>query len=134
MNVFTFSGNIGRDAEVREVGQGKVAGFSVAVKAGMGKNEQTVWVDCSIWGKRAEGGLPQYLTKGQQVVVSGELSTREHNGKTYLQCRVSELSLVGGRTTDAQPQGYQQAPQQQAPQGGGDPYINDIPFARALNI
>lgn len=134
MNVFTFSGRIGQDAAVREVGQGKVAGFSVAVKAGMGKNEQTLWVDCSIWGKRAEGGLPQYLLKGQQVVVSGELSTREHNGKTYMQCRVSELSLVGGQTTDAQPQGYQQAPAQPQQQGGGDPFIDDIPFSRAPNI
>lgn len=119
MNVFTFSGNLGRDAEVRQAGQQSVCGFSVAVKAGHGEREQTLWLDCSIWGKRAEGGLPAYLTKGQQVVVSGELSTREHEGKTYLSCNVREISLVGGASVSpSQPQqgGYQQ-PQQQ-PQGG----------------
>ncbi len=115
MNVFSFTGHLGRDAEVRQAGNSTVCGFSVAVTSGYGDNQQTVWVSCNLWGKRAEGQLPQYLVKGQKVAISGELSTREHEGKTYLQVRVDQLDLIGQReqqTAPPQQQGYQQAPQQ----------------------
>lgn len=120
MNVFTASGNIGRDAEVRNAGGTSVAGFSLAVKSGYGDKAQTVWVDCSIWGKQAESGLVQYLKKGQFVVVTGELGTREHEGKTYVTLRVNNVTLGGKQDAQKtaqgqQQQGYQQ-PQQQHPQ------------------
>lgn len=122
MNVFTFSGNLGRDVKTNNVNGTAVANFVVAVKSGFGDNEQTVWTDCALWGKRAEGGLIQYLTKGQQVVVSGEMGTREYQAddgsmRTVITCRVNDISLVGGRS-DAQPaqQGYQQPQQQAQPQ------------------
>ena len=124
MNVFTASGNIGRDAEVRSAGGTSVAGFSLAVKSGYGDKAQTVWVDCSLWGKQAESGLVQYLKKGQFVVVTGELGTREHEGKTYVTLRVSNVTLGGKQDAQKsaqgqqQQQGYQQ-PQQQQPQQNG---------------
>jgi single-strand DNA-binding protein len=102
MNLYILTGNLGSDAEVRSTPDGtSVCSFSVAVKSGYGDKAKTIWVDCSIWGKRAEGGLPQYLVKGSQVAVSGELSTREYEGKTYLSVRVGEIDLVGGRPGDA---------------------------------
>ena len=125
MNVFTASGNIGRDAEVRSAGGTSVAGFSLAVKSGYGEKAQTVWVDCSIWGKQAESGLVQYLKKGQFVVVTGELGTREHEGKTYITLRVNNVTLGGKQDAQKsaqgqqmQQQGYQQQ-QQQRPQQNG---------------
>ncbi len=48
MNVLTVSGNIGRDAEVRNAGGTAVAGFSLAMKSGYGDKAQTIWLDCSI--------------------------------------------------------------------------------------
>lgn len=123
MNVFTASGNIGRDAEVRNAGGTSVAGFSLAVKSGYGDKAQTVWVDCSLWGKQAESGLVQYLKKGQFVVVTGELGTREHEGKTYVTLRVSNVTLGGKqdaqKSSQGQQQGYQQQPQQQRQQQNG---------------
>lgn len=154
MNVFTASGNIGRDAEVRNAGGTSVAGFSLAVKSGYGDKAQTVWVDCSLWGKQAESGLVQYLKKGQFVVVTGELGTREHEGKTYVTLRVSNVTLGGKQDAQKsaqgqqmQQQGYQQPQQQrpqqngyaqasggmqrpqQQPQGGYQDFDQDIPFA-----
>src|SRR5690554_3846076 len=134
MNVLSLTGNLGRDAEVRQAGSSTVCGFPVAMTAGYGDKKQTIWIDCSIWGRQAEGALPGYLTKGQQVAVSGELSTREHEGKTYLQLRVNSIDLIGKRD-DAAPQQSQQqrqaAPvQHQAPaQAAGDSFGDDIPFA-----
>lgn len=135
MNTFCFTGNLGRDCRVGNAGGTAVVNFAVAVKSGFGHNEQTIWVDCALWGKQAESRLPEFLVKGQQVAVSGELGTREHEGKTYLTCRVGDLSLVGKRE-DGHSQATQQqrqAPQQQAPQQQGyqEPPMNfddDIPF------
>jgi len=72
MNKYIFTGNLGKDAEVRATASGKVVcSFSVAVQDGYGDNEKTKWIKCSIFGKRAEGGLPQYLTTGTRVLVTG---------------------------------------------------------------
>lgn len=123
MNVLTVSGNLGKDAEVRQAGGSSVAGFSVAMKSGYGDKQQTIWLDCSLWGKQAESGLIDYLKKGQFVVVSGELGTREYEGKTYLTLRVNNVTL-GGRS-DSQPQQHKQ-PQQQTQQA--QDYDDGIPF------
>lgn len=122
MNVLTASGNIGRDAEVRNAGGTAVAGFSLAMKSGYGDKTQTIWLDCSIWGKQAESGLVQYLKKGQFVVVSGELGTREHDGKTYITLRCNSVDLGGkqdgGQQSQQRPAPQQQAQPQQQPQQG----------------
>ena len=114
MNNFNFTGNLGNDCRPGQAGQTPVVNFSVAVKSGYGQNEQTIWVDCALFGNRATALAP-YLTKGQTVAVSGELGTREHNGKTYITCKVNDVTLVGGK----QQQQGQQAPQQQQPQAWG---------------
>lgn len=89
------SGNIGKDAELRAAGRDQVCAFSVACSKKVKGEEKTVWIGCSLWGKRGET-LVKHLTKGTRVVVTGELSSREHNGKTYLECRVAEIDFSGG--------------------------------------
>ena len=134
MNVLTATGNLGQDCEVKQINGSSVCNFSVAMKSGFGEKAQTVWLDCAIWGKKAEGGLPAYLKKGQQVAVSGELSTFDAtNGKTYLKLRCNDVDLIGGKS-----EGVQQPPapqkQQAAPAPGGpgpeNDYSDDVPFAR----
>lgn len=141
MNIFSFTGNLGRDCRTGNAGGNAVVNFAVAVKSGFGQNEQTLWVDCALWGKQAESRLPEFLVKGQQVAVSGELGTREHDGKTYLTCRVAQISLVGGKAEPQQQGGYQQnnnppqqqggyqqqAPQRQISQPQGN-FDDDVPF------
>ena len=133
MNLLTLTGNLGKDAEVRNAGGTPVCGFPVAMTAGYGDKKQTVWLDCSVWGKQAEGALPGYLKKGQQVAVSGELSTREHEGKTYLQLRVNTVDLIGkrdegGSAPTPQAQSRPAPAARQAPQEPADSYDDDIPF------
>jgi single-strand DNA-binding protein len=128
MNVFTFSGNLGNDCRTGNAGGQPVVNFSVACKSGYGDKAQTNWIDCALWGKRGES-LQQYLTKGQQVVVSGELGTREHGGKTYLTVRVNDVSLVGGKQQPDQPAPVQQqAVSSQAPAQQAVDYDDSIPF------
>ena len=125
MNLFAFTGNIGGDVKVNNAGGTAVANFSVAVKSGYGDKAQTIWIACVLWGKQAESKFVDYLVKGQGVAVSGELSTREHDGKTYLQVRVGTIDLVGGGKSEGGNSAPQQQRQQPAPQQDDS---LDIPF------
>lgn len=124
MNVLTVTGNLGKDCRKGTAGSTAVLNFSVAVKAGFGDKAQTIWVDVALFGKQAESRLSEYLLKGQQVAVSGEMGTREHEGKTYITLKANSVDLIGGKS-DSSP-APSQAPQQAA---GGDSYSEDIPFA-----
>lgn len=123
MNLFAFTGNLGGDVKVNQVSGSTVANFSVAVKSGYGDKAQTNWIAVSLWGKQAESKLVDYLVKGQMVAVTGELSTREHDGKTYLQVRANSVDLVGGKSDGGS---QQQAPKPQ--QAADDDLSEDIPF------
>lgn len=127
MKSITIAGNIGKSAELRSTGGGdKVAGFSVAVDDGFGDKKRTLWFDVSIWGKRAETLAPM-LVKGGKVCVSGDLSTREHDGKTYLTVRANDVTLQSAKQGggDERPQGDRR----EEPKGGGRSDMDDeIPF------
>lgn len=124
-------GNLGSDAELKHTTSGKtVVNFSIAAR-GRSKNDEPTWVRAAMWGERATK-VAQYLTKGSRVAVSGTLSTREYNDKTYVELDVQELELLGdtrreqppadARTGRARtPESYGAAPQRY----GGD---DDIPF------
>jgi single-strand DNA-binding protein len=98
-------GNLGRDAELKETtGGDSVLAFSIGVAVGSRANPETMWVRCSLYGKRADS-LAQHLTKGSKVVVSGPLSLsswtdKEGNARTDLRMRVAELSFAGGRQSE----------------------------------
>ena len=107
MNIFTFTGNLGKDCEVKYLQSGTATcTFSVAVKSGFGDNVKTSWPRCTIFGKRAESKLPEYLKKGAQVCISGELSLDEWQGQDgttqrMLSVNVREIDLIGGNTQSA---------------------------------
>lgn len=100
MNLFAATGNLGKDCRKGEAGGTAVLNFSIGVKSGYGNKEQTLWVDCALWGKQAESKLADYLVKGQKVAVTGELGQREHDGKNYLTLRVASIDLCGGKSED----------------------------------
>ena len=117
MKNITIAGGITKDAELRTAGQDKVLGFSVAVSEGFGDKKRTLYFDCNLWGKRGETLLPM-LTKGGKVSVSGDLSTREHNGKTYLTIRANDVTLMSGKRDDDRQQDHGDTARQ-APAGYG---------------
>lgn len=125
---------IGKDAVTRFTQGGKsVTGFSAAFDTGWGDNKKTYWLDVSGWGERYEK-LAQYLTKGSQVLIEGDIGTREHDGKTYLTLTLSDLKLIGGKQ-EGQGGGYGGsrggAPQRQNQQRQVPPtddFSDDIPW------
>ena len=127
MNVCCFSGNCGRDAEVKQVGENTVTTFSLAVKSGYGQKASTFWLNCNAWNKDK---LAQYLTKGSRVVVSGELNMREYDKKDCskghsLELRVNDLDLPPKASTEP-------APGPTSTGGGaakyGDQPVDELPF------
>lgn len=108
MNVLNAIGNVGRDAELRFMAdQTPVAGFSFALNSGYGKNAKTTWLECSIFGKRAETLAPMLL-KGTQIGITGEFSIREYqdkdgNLKTSPSVRVENVTLLGKRDALKEP-------------------------------
>lgn len=144
-NVFSFTGAVGADAEVRYLPSGQaVLNVRVANNIGYGDKQQTLWIRVRLFGKRAEGSLKDYLKKGQQVFVSGELSLNEYQAndgttKTSLELVANVLDLVGKRADAGSGPQSSYPPASRAPSsapaqatGSHDnfdaPYDDDIPF------
>ena len=134
-NVFSFTGTVGRDAEVRNTPSGQtVLNVTVANNVGFGDRQKTLWVRVAVWGKRAEGRLVDYLKKGQQVFVSGELSQSEYQGndgttKTSLELNANVIDLVGTATAQSeQPNNQPRQASHNQPQTRNDDPYDDVPF------
>jgi len=128
----TVAGGITKDAVTRSTQSGdKVTGFSVAVSEGFGDNKRTLYFDCSYWGKRGEA-VAQYLTKGGKVAVSGELSTREHEGRTYLTINASQVTLLGGKSDRQDDSRQQDSGGYGAGGRPGADLSDEIPFAPSV--
>lgn len=119
MITVTVAGNAGKDAEARTTQSGdSFCAFSIAGTAGFGDNQQTVWFDVTKWGKGADS-LAKHILKGTPLAVTGELSQREHDGKTYLQIRADRIKLQGSRPTGQQSSGERRG----APADDGSDYV-----------
>lgn len=122
MQMISIAGTLGRDAEFKSTqGGSDFCSFPVAVNSGFGDRKTTTWFDVTSWGKGSEG-LARILRKGSKVSVCGELSTREHNGKTYLQVRTNAVTIQGT------PDGGQQRQQEPQQSGGYDDLGDDSDF------
>lgn len=135
MTTVTILGKLGGDVELKDVNGTALAKFSVAQNVGFGDKKSVNWFSVSIWGGQAKSNFVDYLKKGQMVQVVGELSTREYNGKTYMEVRSYSCNLAGspqgGQQQAPQQQGYAQPkPQAQPTAGGGTSDLDDdLPFA-----
>lgn len=135
MNNCNFIGRVGKDAVTRFTQAGKaVTGWSLAVDKGWGEQKQTIWLDCTLWGERGEK-LADKILKGDRLGVSGELGTREHDGKTYVTLDVRDVTLLGNKPAEAthEGRGHKPAGKPQAARGepvlaGSDDIDSEIPF------
>lgn len=140
INIFTASGNIGRDCELRVTPNGKnIATFPLPVKQGYGDHEKTSWVNCKLFGNTAEK-LTQYLTKGTKVTVSGEFVLEKWNAQDGTERSapviiVRDVDFGGNSSSNGQAnnqgqQRPQQNQQQASPQYNEPPmdFDDDIPF------
>lgn len=135
-------GRLGRDPEMRYTPDGTpVTNFSVATDRrwtdSNGQQQQrTVWFRVTAWRRLAET-CNQYLTKGRQVLVEGEISeprayqSRDGEWRASLDVRAFTVKFLGGRGEpglSADQAGEQATPEaaedDSAPIGGEE----EIPF------
>jgi len=132
MNNWSFTGNVGRDAETRFTqGGDAIVSFTVAVKSGFGEKAETTWARCNFWGKRGEAVAP-YLVKGAQVGVTGELTLKAWTNKEgvkqqNIEVRVSDLTLLGKREASSE-EPAKPTRAKPAPKSDFSDMDEDIPF------
>ncbi|NRA45326.1 MAG: single-stranded DNA-binding protein [Oligoflexales bacterium] len=101
MNTFTATGRLANDAHLSNASGTSVSNFRLASEAGYGKHQKTLWIDCSLWGPKADA-LHQYLLKGKLVLISGELTTKEYKRKdgslgTGFSLTVDRIEFIGAK-------------------------------------
>lgn len=119
-------GNIGRDAELRSMDNGrKVISFNVAHSENFTnregvKEQRTTWVSCSIWRNSDQSTkIVDYLKKGQQVYLSGKpdansWTDQNNQVRAGLRLQVVNVELLGSNPNENRQQSQQQQQQQQA--------------------
>ena len=104
VNKWIGIGRLTRDAELKYTAGGTaVSKLGIAVnkrvKKGDEWTEQASFFDVTLWGKMAEG-LNQYLVKGKQIAIEGELEQErwEKDGQTHSKVTItaSNVQLLGG--------------------------------------
>jgi single-strand DNA-binding protein len=128
INKVIIVGNLGRDPETRYLPSGEaVTNISVATtstwkdKASGEKKEETEWHRISAFGRLAEI-MGEYLKKGSQVYIEGQLRTRKWQDKETgkdrysTEIRADVMQMLGGRAGAGEARG-----------GGGEPRGESAP-------
>lgn len=105
INKVFLVGRLVRDAEMKYTSGGMaISKFAIAVNRSVKKGDkwedEASFLDCAMFGKRAES-VNQYLVKGQQVAIEGQLIQQrwEKDGQNHskIEINVDNLQLVGGK-------------------------------------
>ena len=96
LNKVLLIGRTGKDPEIKNVGEHKVASFSLATSRKIKGEETTQWHDCRAWNKLAEI-IEQYVKKGDLLYVEGEIQYRKHEDKYYTNINVNQLTMLGSK-------------------------------------
>ena len=102
-NRITLVGNVGKDPELKTVGNNKVIDFSLAInEPARGQTpEKTEWYRVTFWDRKAET-ISQYVKRGTQIMVEGRLSVRTYLDNTQrerysLEVAGTDFVLLGSR-------------------------------------
>lgn len=92
INSVVLAGNLTKDPDLRETKTGtKVCGMRMATNHKRGKNEETLFMDVTVWGPQAEI-CERYLKKGRNIAVKGRLKMEEYTDKDDI--RRQSVSVV----------------------------------------
>lgn len=130
MKKLIISGNLGKDSKLHpgEESKRSYLTFSVAVRDwdSKKKEEVTDWIECTLFGERAEKAQ-QWLVKGVKVIVEGKLQIpniwKDDNGNSRCNSKmiVSEYELCGSKKEKES----EEKPAAAAPAA---PFNDDVPF------
>ena len=138
INHVVLVGRLTRDVELKYTNTGfAIANLSLAINRRVKKDD--TWQDegnffnCVLIGKRAEA-LAQYLVKGKQIGIQGELRQNrwEQDGqpRSRVEIFINDIQLLGGRSSDQDVRTTAgQTDQYSSPEiPTADDFDDDIPF------
>lgn len=137
-----FTGNVGKDAELKFLPSGRpVLNFSVAdskskrLESGEWETLAEQWLDCAVWGDLAEFYADK-IKRGSRVTVYGDFMSRKYQNKegvpgVALEVNVKGIDVLPSRNGGGQhntSQGQQWGGQQQTANAGGWGNTGEAPF------
>ena len=108
MNKIIISGRLVRDSELSYIASTATPkmSFSMAVERNYQKdknNKKVDFINCEMIGKHTEN-LCQYVTKGKQILVEGELNIdnyeKDGEKRSFTKVKVDRLEFLGGATAE----------------------------------
>ncbi len=134
LNCVTLVGRLTKDSEMKYTSGGMaISKFSLAigkrVKKGDGYEDYTSFIDCTVFGKTAEN-LNQYLVKGKQIAVVGELhqdrweSEGKKNSRIGVNC--NSIQLIGDKGSSSGATGGKPNADSPAPASATPEFPDDI--------
>lgn len=116
-NLVVLTGHLTKDPNLRTLqGGATVCDFGLAnnrkwTDANGTKKEETLFVDCSAWGKTGEN-IRKYFAKGNPILVSGRLTyeswvTDEGQKRSKLKMTVERFDFIG-KKEEPEPQAAEQ--------------------------
>jgi single-strand DNA-binding protein len=130
LNSVVLGGRLTRDSETKYTAGGlAVCNFSIAnnqsKKSGDGWEMVAYFYDVAVFGKMAET-LGQYLVKGKQITLVGELSTDrwEKDGVKHEKVKIRATSIQLGHGGDT----HSSKPSDSETTTVADGFADDIPF------
>lgn len=141
VNRVILIGRLTRDAELKYTSGGiAVCKFAIAVgklvKKGDSYENETSFFDVVAWGKTGES-LNQYLVKGKQVAVEGELHQNrwEQDGqaRSKIEINANNIQLLGSKEAHSPTKQYsapskQSSARNDAPPEFEDDFPDSVPF------
>ena len=137
LNKVMLIGNVGADPIIRQTQDGKkIATLSLATtdswkdKATGEKRDKTEWHRIVIFNEGLSGVVENYVKKGQQLFIEGQLQTQKYtdaNGiekyttQVILQNYNGTLTMIGGRSNSTE----QIEPSQDSALSNSDPFPGD---------
>lgn len=93
LNLTILHGNVGKEPEIKTVGEKKVAKFSLATtRRGKDKDGQKItdWHNLIVWDKLAEL-VEKYVHKGSEIVIEGQIQYRNYENKDGVKIYMTEI-------------------------------------------
>jgi len=131
-NNVTLLGNLVADPELKEISDANpVSKFRLAVnrkfttKSG-DKKSDTLYIDCEMWGKRAEA-LQKYTKKGDPLLVNGFLKqdtweTKDGEYRSKILVSVQDFEFISTKGSSSSDESAGASPAKSEPQ------LEDVPF------
>ena len=143
LNKVLLIGRLGADPEIKQMVSGKsVARLSLATsntwkdKNTGEKKEKTEWHRVVVFNEGLVNVIKQYLKKGSQVYLEGQLSTRKwkdeqsgqdkYSTEILLQGYNSTLTMLGGKNSSTENFDQSKESKSSLPDDSGDVQTNDL--------